>query len=137
MRASLWVPILATTIVMGSSSARAEPPPAEVNDLFARGRDLRARGDCAGAIAVFRKASEVYPSGLGSLRNIAECQGIGGQYASARRTWVDLRARLGSSPSPRYDGWSEDADVALARLAHGSRTALLLSPRGLSARGRF
>ena len=125
MRATRWVPILATVFVLGSSSARAEPPPAEAKDLFTRGRDLRARGDCAGAIAIFHKASEVYPAGLGSLRNIAECQEISGQYVSARRTWVDLKARLGSSPSPRYEGWSQDADQALARLATRVATVIV------------
>jgi len=89
----------------------------DAKDLFVEGRDLRARGDCAGAIVLFRKAHDLYPAGLGTLRNIAECQESLGQFASARRTWLDLKRELLTNTSPRYDGWARDADQAAARLA--------------------
>jgi hypothetical protein len=89
----------------------------DAKDLFVEGRDLRARGDCAGAIVLFRKAHDLYPAGLGTLRNIAECQESLGQFASARRTWLDLKRDLLTNTSPRYDGWARDAEQAAARLA--------------------
>jgi hypothetical protein len=58
-------------------------PPAEAKELFAHGRESRLRGDCAGAIPLFQKAADVYPAGLGSLRNIAECEETLGRYAAA------------------------------------------------------
>jgi hypothetical protein len=88
----------------------------DAKDLFVQGRDLRGHGDCAGAIALFRKAYDLYPAGLGTLRNIAECQESLGQFASARRTWLDLKRDLLTNTSPRYDGWARDADQAAARL---------------------
>jgi hypothetical protein len=113
-----WAPLVAAALLVPlvASFARAEPP-GDAKDLFARGRELRAHGDCAGAVAVFRQAHEVYPEGLGSLRNIAECQEATGKYASARRTWLDLKHALQSTPSPRYDGWTQDADEAEQRLS--------------------
>jgi len=89
----------------------------DAKDLFVQGRDLRGHGDCVGAIPLFRKAYELYPAGLGTLRNIAECQESLGQFASARRTWLDLKRDLLTNTSPRYDGWAHDADQAAARLA--------------------
>jgi hypothetical protein len=89
----------------------------DAKDLFVQGRDLRARGDCVGAIALFRKAHDLYPAGLGTLRNIAECQEAVGQFASARRTWLDLKRELATDSSPRYEGWAHDADQAAGRLA--------------------
>ncbi|HEY8089995.1 MAG TPA: hypothetical protein VIF09_19170, partial [Polyangiaceae bacterium] len=43
-------------------------PVADAKDLFTRGRELRTRGDCTGALPLFRKAYELYPAGLGSER---------------------------------------------------------------------
>jgi hypothetical protein len=88
----------------------------QASELFAEGRTLRLRGECPAAIALFRQALQVYPAGLGSLRNIAECDEIMDRYASARREWSNLKRALIASPSPRYDGWTQDADAAAGRL---------------------
>ena len=72
--------------------AQADPV-SDAKDLFTRGRELRTRGDCAGAVPLFRKAYELYPEGLGSLRNLAECEESLGHFASSRRAWLDLEAR--------------------------------------------
>jgi hypothetical protein len=90
---------------------------ADAKDLFARGRDLRVHGDCASAIPLFRKAYDLYPAGLGSLRNAAECEESLGQFASARRTWLDLKRALVTTNDRKYEGWSRDTDDAAARLA--------------------
>jgi hypothetical protein len=92
-------------------------PVSDAKDLFTRGRELRAKGDCAGAVPLFRKAIDLYPSGLGSVRNLAECEEQLGHYASARRAWVDLKRALLTIDDKKYEGWSQDAEAGAARLA--------------------
>jgi hypothetical protein len=96
--------------------ARADPV-SDAKDLFARGRDLRASGDCASAVVAFRKAYALYPAGLGSLRNTAECEEQLAHFASSRRAWLDLKRALVTMKDPKYDGWDRDAGDAAARLA--------------------
>jgi len=105
---------LASTLAAGPASA---DPADDARGFFARGRDLRLHGDCAGAIVLFRVAHNAYPAALGSLRNIAECGETLGQYALARATWIELREALATSATTEYDGWAQDADNATARLA--------------------
>jgi len=96
--------------------ARADSE-SDAKDLFARARDLRAKNDCAGAVPLFRTAYKIYPNGLGSLRNIAECEEQLGHYASAKRVWLDVkRALITIAQDPKYDGWDEDAQAASTRL---------------------
>ena len=78
---------------------------------------MRASGDCAGAVVAFRKAYSLYPGGLGSLRNIGECEEQIGHFASSRRAWLDLQRALLTTNDPRYAGWDRDAQDAAARLA--------------------
>lgn len=115
-------------------TARADTE-SDAKDLFARARDLRAGGDCAGAVALFRKAHAVYPKGLGSLRNVAECEETLGRYASARRAWLDIkRSLITMAPDPKYDGWDKDATEAANRLQPKVATVfidvLVRSPQG-------
>jgi hypothetical protein len=98
------------------SVARADPA-SDAKDLFARGRELRAAGDCNGAVTLFRKASDLYPAGLGSLRNLAECEEQLQHFASSRRAWLDLKRALITEDAHKYEGWTQDADQAAARLA--------------------
>lgn len=100
---------------IGMSVARADTV-ADAKDLFARARDLRGQGDCASALPLFRKAYELYPSGLGSLRNTAECEEFVGHFASSRRAWLDLKRALVTNDDRKYEGWAHDADEAAARL---------------------
>jgi hypothetical protein len=109
-----WIATMVLALV--PRVARADPA-SDAKDLFARGRELRTGGDCAGAILVFRKAHELYPAGLGSLRNIAECEESLGHYASSRRAWLDLKRATVGNEDRKYEGWSEDADREAARLA--------------------
>lgn len=100
----------------GASSARADAE-SDAKDLFARAKDMRTAGDCAGAVPLLRKAYKVYPNGLGSLRNMAECEEQLGHYASARRAWLDMKRALVTMPADaKYDGWEKDAETAAARL---------------------
>jgi hypothetical protein len=92
-------------------------PVSDAKDLFTRGRELRTQGDCANAVGVFRKAYALYPEGLGSLRNLAECEESLGHFASSRRAWLDLSRALLTFPDRKYDGWDKDATDAAARLA--------------------
>jgi len=92
-------------------------PVSDAKDLFTRGRELRAKGDCAGAVPLFRKAIDLYPEGLGGVRNLAECEEQLGHYASARRAWLDLKRALLTTDDKKYEGWSKDAEAAAARLA--------------------
>jgi hypothetical protein len=115
---AVWA--LSTVAVLGSTwvarSARADPA-GDAMDSFARGRDLRAHGDCADAVPLFRAAHDAYPAGLGSLRNIAECRETLGLYSAALAAWLDLQRALLATSSARYDGWAQDADSATVRLA--------------------
>ena len=100
----------------GATTARADAE-SDAKDLFARAKDMRTAGDCAGAVPLFRKAYKVYPTGLGSLRNMAECEEQLGHYASARRAWLDIKRALVTLPADtKYDGWDKDAETAAARL---------------------
>ncbi len=109
--------VLALSIAL-SSAPHVVASDADAKDLFARGRELRAKGDCAGAVPLFRKAWELFPTGLGSLRNLAECEEQLGHWASSRRAWLDLkRGVIVAKDASKYEGWEADANAAAARLA--------------------
>jgi hypothetical protein len=95
-----------------ASPARAD----DSETFFAQGRTLRAAGKCAEAIVAFRRALEVKPQGLGSLRNVAECEEELGEFASSRGDWWSLRRAVLQSNEPKYDGWDKDAEKAYHRL---------------------
>ncbi len=111
-----WVgAALAITITAAPRAALADPV-GDAKDLFTRGRQLRARGDCAEAIPLFRQASELYPAGLGSLRNLAECDEAVQKFSSAREAWLTLAHAVHSLSDPKYQGWDADAEQAATRL---------------------
>lgn len=105
---------LAALVVAPAASAS---PESDAKDLFQRGRELRNANDCGTAAPLFRKAWTIYPQGLGSLRNLAECENQLGHFASSRRAWLDLKRALITAPyDPKYEGWEKDADESAARL---------------------
>jgi hypothetical protein len=117
-RVLLSVAALGAAIACGLVPGVAHADPvSDAKDLFTRGRELRTRGDCANAVGAFRKAYELYPEGLGSLRNLAECEESLGHFASSRRAWLDLSRALLTFPDKKYEGWDKDATEAAARLA--------------------
>lgn len=103
-------------LLSSASEARADAE-SDAKDLFARGRELRTQGDCASAVPLFRRAYSIYPNGLGSLRNLAECEEQLGRFASARRAWLDLKRALVTMPDdPKYADWDKDAEEAATKL---------------------
>jgi hypothetical protein len=120
--ASLRLRRLGMSAALGLAALSAAPmanasPESDAKDLFARGRDLRAANDCGSAAPLFRKAWQIYPHGLGSLRNLAECEEQLGHFASSRRAWLDLKRALITAPNdPKYEGWDKDAEESAARL---------------------
>lgn len=116
---------LAGLILASPTAARASEDDSKT--LFAQGRELRTAGQCDRAILAFRRALELNPSGLGSLRNIAECEEKLGLYASARRSYWDLRRAVLQSNEPKYQGWEKDAEAAYRALdAKVSRLTIAL-----------
>lgn len=118
-RRSIAVLLCAATLsalAAPSRSARADGE-ADAKDLFTKGRELRSKGDCQGALPLFRKAAQLFPSGLGSLRNLAECEETLHLWASARRDWVDLKRALLTMHDAKYEGWDAEAEAAASRLA--------------------
>ncbi len=103
------------SLSLAPSIAHADPE-GDAKDLFARGREFRQRGDCVSAAPLFRRAYDVFPKGLGTLRNLAECEEQNGRFASAKRSWLDLKRGLVTYPDPKYAGWDADADGASQRL---------------------
>src|SRR5580704_8768200 len=114
-RLAVFCGALLATSLSAPTPARADGF-ADARDLFGRGRDLRLRGDCASAVPLFKQAFEVYPAGLGSLRNLAECEESLGHLASARQAWLDLGRALLASHDPKYSGWALDAEEGAERL---------------------
>jgi hypothetical protein len=117
-----------------ATPARADAE-SDAKDLFARARELRTNNDCGSAVPLFRKAHAIYPKGLGSLRNVAECEETLGRFASARRAWLDIkRALITMAQDPKYDGWDKDANDAAARLQPKIATVfvevIVTSPQG-------
>lgn len=89
----------------------------ESKTFFAQGRELRLQGRCVDAVVAFKKAFDTHPQGLGALRNIAECEEQLSRFASARRSYWDLRVAVLKSPEEKYDGWDKEAEAGFARLA--------------------
>lgn len=107
---------IALPFVVAASSARADAE-ADAKDLFTKGRELRTAGDCKGALPLFRKAAKIFPTGLGSLRNLAECEEQLGLWASAHRDWIDLKRQLLTNNDTKYQGWDAEADAGANRVA--------------------
>jgi hypothetical protein len=105
--------IAAMLLFATRASADAE---SDAKDLFERGRQLRAAGDCAGASPLFEKAYALFPSALGPLRNAAECEESTGHWATARRSWLELKRAMITTHDPKYTGWDAEAEAAAKRL---------------------
>lgn len=111
------VAVLSVAIATLVARPAAADVAAEAKESFDSARTLRLQGDCASAIPLFRKAFELYPVALGSLRNLAECEEALGNLTSAQRAWMVLGRALKTNPNPNYEGWEEDADQGTARTA--------------------
>jgi hypothetical protein len=109
------MPALLFAFSLFAQIARADAE-SDAKDLFTRGRERRLAGDCAAAVDLFHRALDVYPAGLGSLRNLAECEESLGHWASSWRAWIDLKRALVVNRDPKYAGWEEDAEAGATRL---------------------
>lgn len=104
-------------LLLGVPAVARADADADAQDLFVRGRELRGKKDCGGAVPLFRKANDLAPQRLGSLRNLAECEEELGHFASARRAWLELgRGLLVSKEPTKYEGWEKDARDNATRL---------------------
>ena len=112
MPCAWWCLVVASSLA--APVVRADP--LDARDLFDQARALRLQGQCASALPLFRRAYDVDPAGLGSLRNVAECEEELGYFASARRAWLDLERALSTNNQPKYEGWEQDAALSAARL---------------------
>lgn len=115
--------LLLTIWFMTAAAAARADAEADAKDLFAHAREMRAHGDCGGAAPIFRRAWAIFPKGLGSLRNLAECEQSLGHHASARRAWLDLSRALLVEHDPKYAGWDDEAKSNAAEL--GGKVASL------------
>jgi hypothetical protein len=109
-------PALALFLAVSLAALPAAAQEDDSKTLFAAGRELRAAGRCEPAIVAFRRALDINPQGLGSLRNIAECEEQLGHLASARRSYWDLRRAVLQTNETKYQGWDKDAEAAYQRL---------------------
>jgi hypothetical protein len=126
--------IAAAFAVQATSSVAHADPMSEAKDLFAHGRELRLAGDCGNAADLFRKAYQLFPAGLGSLRNLAECEESLAHFVSAKHAWSELLRAVHATDETKYAGWEGDADAAVARLAPKVAALAIdldvVSPRG-------
>lgn len=114
---ALTMAVATTCATLSFSTPASADAESDAKDLFARGRELRGRGDCTAASPLFLKAWRIYPQGLGNLRNYAECEVQLGHFASSRRAWLDLKRTLLTAPNDaKYEGWDKDAEDAANRL---------------------
>jgi hypothetical protein len=116
-RGMISSPLCVAVAVLSLVSVARADPASDAKDLFERGRQLRAGGDCAAAASLFHKAYELFPGALGPLRNAAECEEAVGRWASARRSWLELKRALIVSQDAKYAGWDTDADSAARQVA--------------------
>jgi hypothetical protein len=127
--------LLVVVQAVGSSAARGADGGASdeerartlATDLFDRGNSLMEQGrcdvapvgdasTCVAACDAFRRAFELYPQGLGALRNLAYVEKALGRTASAARDFRELARRAPLDPRPARRIWAEFARTELAAL---------------------
>jgi hypothetical protein len=67
------------------------------------------RPKCREALAKFKKAWDIYPAGLGALRNAAYCERGLGMVASATRDFREVARRAPLDPNPSKQLWAKHA----------------------------
>jgi hypothetical protein len=132
MPRACWCFAVASLAANAGGVAQANEPDAKA--LFAQARELRLHGDCTNALPLFRRAYDVFPSGLGSLRNVAECEESLGHFLASRRAWLDLHRALLVNRESKYEGWEQDASQAAEQLASKLAT-LTIDVQAVTASG--
>jgi hypothetical protein len=132
-----WIALLAVAAGLAlASAARADDAKANkalATDLFDAGvRKMREgrcdrapvadRATCEAARDALKRAYELYPDGLGALRNLAYVEMGLGMIASAARSFRELARRAPHDPSPARRIWADfaqrEAEVLGARVPH-------------------
>jgi hypothetical protein len=132
-----WIALLAVAASLAlAGAARADDAKANkalATDLFDAGvRKMREgrcdrapvadRATCEAARDALKRAYELYPDGLGALRNLAYVEVGLGLVASAARSFRELARRAPHDPSPARRIWADfaqrEAEVLSARVPH-------------------
>lgn len=113
----------------GARAAEADDERARAlaTDLFDQGVSKMERGKCEArpvadpalcveACDAFRRSFELYPAGLGALRNLAYVEKAIGRVASAARHFRELARRAPLDPRPARQLWADYARQELATL---------------------
>jgi len=145
-----WVHSLALAVSLAATvSARAgeDENKALATELFAKGNkklevgkcDQNKIGDratCEEAREDFQKAYDIYPQGLGALRNLAYVERGLGRLASAARRFRELQQKAPNDPNPKRHVWAEYAtkelEVIEPRIPHLTVQAPADAPTGLA-----
>ncbi len=128
------------------ASAGEEQNKVLATDLFDKGIKKMEEGKCdqpkIGDAAVcreardlFRRSYEVYPAGLGALRNLAYVELGLGLYASAARRFREIERKAPTDPNPKRHAWAELAKKELLdiepRIPHLTIKPPVPTPPGL------
>jgi hypothetical protein len=116
--------LLALLAIPRVASATPDDDRALATELFAKGVKKMDAGKCdqpkitdpaicEEAREHFTRAYEIYPAGLGALRNLAYVERGLGHYASAARRFRDLQQRAPQDPNPKRHIWAEYATKEL------------------------
>lgn len=120
--------VLAALIALpGRAFASANDDKALATELFAKGVKRMEDGKCdqpkitdeaacGEARELFAHAYEIYPAGLGALRNLAYVERGLGRYASAARHFRELQQKAPQDPNPKRHVWAEFATKELETL---------------------
>ncbi len=110
-----------------AASANPEDDKALATELFAKGVKKMEEGKCDQpqitdkaicdeAREHFTRAYDIYPAGLGALRNLAYVERGLGRLASAARRFRELQQRAPQDPNPKRHIWAEYAMKELETL---------------------
>ena len=119
--------VLTATSLLAPAGAGEEQDKVLATDLFDKGLKKMEAGKCdhvpIGDAAVckeardlFRRAYEVYPAGLGALRNLAYVERGLGLYASAARRFREIQRKAPTDPNPKRHAWADLAKKELLEI---------------------
>jgi hypothetical protein len=128
---AICVGLLAPRLARGGEAASASTDDRArtlASELFDQGVKAMERGrcdeapvgdaaECTNAADQFRRAFELYPDGLGALRNLAYVEKSLGRLATASRWFRELARRAPLDPRPARQLWADFARKELEELA--------------------
>jgi hypothetical protein len=122
-----FLPLVVVLAAPAIARATPEDDKALATELFAKGIKKMEAGKCdqpkptdpavcEEARELFTRAYEIYPAGLGALRNLAYVERGLGHTASAARRFRDLQQKAPQDPNPKRHIWAEYAAKELETL---------------------